>query len=85
MPLRAVKIALFTWKCEHQLIKTLSLNRWAFFGVLCRASLLPVLGAVSESDNIRQMQEILRAFNGRGKLYMSGFSPAVELVMGHFY
>lgn len=73
VPLHAVKIALFTWKCEHQLIKTLSLNRWALFGVLCRTSLLPVLGAVPECDNIRQMQEILRVFNDRGKLYTSGF------------
>lgn len=42
-------------------------------------------GALSECDNIRQMQRILEFLMIEANFTCVGFFPAVEWVLGHFY
>lgn len=61
------------------LIKTLSLNRWAFFGVLCWTSLLPV-----EGSSVRMWQHQANAENIRVLNDMSGFFSCCWMGGGSF-
>lgn len=90
VPLRAVKIALFTWKREHQpWSQHFLLTGGGFFELFAEHLFSRWRGEVSECG-IRETQRILEFLMMESNFvwvffFSVFFFPAVEWVVGHFY